>query len=130
MHFKKGVASMSNKIYLKNMVFYGFHGHFEFERELGQRFYVDLEVTTTNFAKASASDDLADAIDYVALYSKTKDIVENNRCKLIESLVTKVADEILKLCASATEVKVNIRKPSVPINGALDCVEIEIVKKR
>jgi len=120
---------MSNKIYLKNMVFYGFHGYYEFERELGQRFYVDLAITT-NFINASKSDELKDAVDYVVIYNKTKYIVENNRCKLLETLICKIADEILAIYPLITEVKVNIRKPSVPINGALDCVELEIIKSR
>ena len=30
------------------MMFYGFHGQYEYEREQGQKFYFDVEVTTKN----------------------------------------------------------------------------------
>jgi dihydroneopterin aldolase len=120
---------MHGKIYLKNMVFYGFHGVYEFERELGQRFYVDVEVTA-DFSACGVSDNLPDAVDYVAVYDKTKDIVSNSRFQLMEKLVCKVADEILALSPLVLAVKVNVRKPSVPINGALDCIEVECVRSR
>ena len=34
------------KIKLVNMMFYGFHGTYEYERELGQKFYFDVEAVT------------------------------------------------------------------------------------
>ena len=34
----------SDRLVLKNMVFYGYHGAFAAEKELGQRFEVDLEM--------------------------------------------------------------------------------------
>ena len=35
---------MNDKILLENMMFYGYHGVYEYEREQGQRFYVDVEL--------------------------------------------------------------------------------------
>ncbi|MBQ3971601.1 MAG: dihydroneopterin aldolase, partial [Selenomonadaceae bacterium] len=32
------------KIRIHNMMFYGFHGIYEYEREQGQKFYIDVEV--------------------------------------------------------------------------------------
>lgn len=120
---------MSHRISLKNMVFYGFHGVYEFERELGQRFYVDLDLKA-DLKQAGASDRLEETIDYVAVYNLTKDIVENQRFQLLEALSYKIAGEVLCLHPLVEEVVVRVRKPSVPIAAALDYVEVEAVRRR
>ena len=120
---------MSHKISLKNMVFYGFHGVYEFERELGQRFYVDLDMKA-DLKQAGASDRLEETIDYVSVYNQTKEIVENHRFQLLEALSYHIAGEVLRLHSQVEEVAVRVRKPSVPIAAALDYVEVEAVRRR
>jgi dihydroneopterin aldolase len=120
---------MSHRVSLKNMVFYGFHGVYEFERELGQRFYVDLDMKA-DLSQAGKSDKLEETIDYVAVYNQTKEIVENKRFQLLEALSYYIAGEILRLHPLVEEVSVRVRKPSVPIAAALDCVEVESIRRR
>ncbi|HML31473.1 dihydroneopterin aldolase [Sporomusa sphaeroides] len=120
---------MSHKISLKNMVFYGFHGVYEFERELGQRFYVDLDMKA-DLRQAGVNDRLEETIDYVSVYNQTKEIVENHRFQLLETLSYHIAGEVLRLHSLVEEVTVRVRKPSVPIAAALDCVEVEAVRRR
>ena len=119
---------MSEKILLQNMVFYGFHGVYEFERELGQRFYVDVEMIG-DLQKAAAEDNLAETIDYVNVFNRTKDIVENHRYQLIEALAGHIADVVLAL-PRVHEVTVRVRKPSVPIAAALDYVQVEVSRSK
>jgi dihydroneopterin aldolase len=38
-----GVTTMA-KVRILNMMFYGFHGVYEYEREQGQKFYIDVEI--------------------------------------------------------------------------------------
>ena len=120
---------MSNRVSLKNMVFYGFHGVYEFERELGQRFYVDLDMKA-DLSRAGKSDNLQETVDYVSIYNQTKEIVENNRFQLLEALTYHIAGEVLRLHPLVEEVIVRVRKPSVPIAAALDYVEVESVRRR
>ena len=120
---------MSHRVSLKNMVFYGFHGVYEFERELGQRFYVDLDLKA-DLSQAGKSDNLQETVDYVSIYNQTKEIVENHRFQLLEALTYHIAGEILRLHPLVEEVVVRVRKPSVPIAAALDYVEVESVRRR
>ncbi|BBB93202.1 MAG TPA: dihydroneopterin aldolase [Methylomusa anaerophila] len=120
---------MSDKISLKNMVFYGFHGVYEYERELGQRFYVDVEMTS-NLEQAGHTDQLNHTIDYVNVYNKTKDLVENHRFQLLEALTSHLAEAILSLDSRIETVTVRVRKPSVPIAAALDYVEVEATRRQ
>lgn len=119
---------MSDKILLCNMMFYAFHGVYEYEREHGQRFYVDAELDL-NTSEAGETDDLNCAVDYTAVYQKVKEIVETHRYKLLEALAAKVADELLAF-DKVNGVTVRIRKPAVPIPGQIDYVQLEITRRR
>lgn len=119
---------MSNKILLENMMFYGFHGVYEYEREQGQRFYVDAEMHA-DLSLAGATDNLLDTIDYTAVYSQIKEIVENHRFQLLEALGAHIAESILKT-TMATEVIIRIRKPGVAIPGPIDYVQVETQRRK
>ena len=54
---------MSDRIEIQSISAHGFHGVYPEERKNGQRFLVDLSLTSKS-KKASKSDSLDDAIDY------------------------------------------------------------------
>lgn len=118
---------MTDKILLQNMMFYGYHGVYEYEREQGQHFYVDAELNL-DFGKAAESDDFHDALDYVAVYHTIKGIVEGQRFRLLEALAGKLADELLT--GMVAKVTVRVRKPGVPLPGAIDFVQVEVTRNR
>lgn len=119
---------MSDKILLQNMMFYAFHGVYEYERKQGQRFYMDLELTV-NAGEAGKTDDLNDAVDYTIVYQKTKEIVESHRYRLLEALAANIANEVLGF-AGVDSVTLRIRKPAVPLQGQIDYVQLEITRSR
>lgn len=122
------MAVSTDKIVLRNMVFYGYHGVFPAEKELGQRFEVDVELVT-DLSRAAQADDLdAGVINYVDVYTLVKEIVEEREFNLIEALAETIAQEILS-AHDVDEVTVRVRKPEVAIGGVLDCVEVEIVRR-
>lgn len=114
-----------DKIKLKNMVFYGYHGVEESEKILGARFEVDL-IIGSDLKQASVSDDLNDTINYEAIYYDIEAIVTKEKKHLIEALAGTIARTIKDKYAGIETVTVIVRKPSVPIKGILDTVEVEI----
>lgn len=117
-----------DKIRLKNIIFYAHHGFYKAERELGQKFEIDIEVGCD--LKASAfSDDLDKTIDYSKIYNIARETFEQNKFKLLETVAERMADQILKL-NGIEMVLIRVRKPHVPMNGLLDSVEIEISRTR
>jgi len=114
-------------IRLKNMIFYAHHGYYEAERELGQKFEVDIEIQC-DFKPAAHSDDLKKTIDYRKIYSISKEIFENSKFKLIETVAERIAQQLLQI-PGIENVLIRVRKPHVPLNGLLDFVEIEIFRE-
>lgn len=117
------------KILISNVMFYGFHGVYEYEREQGQKFFYDVEMISESTAAAD-SDNIEDAVDYVAVYQMVKDLAENKRFCLLEGLAAHIGDEIMAVYDVVTEVTVNIRKPSVPIAGPIDYVQVSVTRQK
>src|SRR5574344_2745400 len=115
------------KVRIHNMMFYGFHGVYEYEREQGQKFYLDVAVETKDDRMAE-TDDIKDGVDPAAIYDIVKDVVENKRFQMLGALSAHVGDKLLAKYSHFHSVTVNIRKPAVPISGPIDYVEVETTR--
>ncbi|OEG00319.1 dihydroneopterin aldolase [Vulcanibacillus modesticaldus] len=113
-----------DKIIFEKMQFYAYHGVFEEENRLGQKFEVDLEMFL-NLKKAGKSDCLEDTVNYAKVYELVKDLLMGKRRKLLESLAESIAEELLALFP-LEEVMVRVRKLQPPIPGHLQSVSVEI----
>jgi 7,8-dihydroneopterin aldolase/epimerase/oxygenase len=114
-----------NIIRIKNAVFYAYHGAFKDEQNLGGRFEVDIDIYC-DFKDAARSDDLKRTVDYEKVYAVVKQLVEENKYYLIESLGYKIADGILENFKRVQKVQVRVRKNNPPVRGVIDAVEIEV----
>jgi len=117
------------KVRIHNMMFYGFHGVYEYEREQGQKFFIDVEIEL-NEEKALDTDDVKDGVDTAAVYDIVRDATENKRFQLLMTLAAHIGDRLLQKYPHFNAVTAKIRKPSVPISGPLDCVEVEATRHR
>ncbi len=114
-----------DKILMKNLSFYGYHGVLKEENRLGQKFFIDIELLT-DLKVAGKSDDVSDTINYAAAFELVKIIVEQNKFNLIEALAETIASSILSTYSKVLEVVVKIRKPEAPVNGIFDYFGVEI----
>jgi dihydroneopterin aldolase len=98
---------------IRGLEAFGFHGVLPAERELGQRFVVDLHLELAS-AVATESDDLADTVDYAALADAVAAIVAGPPVALLERLAGAIADRALAE-PGARAVTVTVRKPHVAL---------------
>ena len=118
----------ADRMLLHGMVFYGYHGVSPEEQRLGQRFVVDVELET-DLSKSGDSDDLADTIDYGKVYETVAPIVQGAPYRLLEALATAIANKVLQTFP-VNGVLVRVKKPGVPLPGALDYAGVEVVRRR
>jgi dihydroneopterin aldolase len=124
-----GVINMGwCKLALKNMIFYGYHGVYPAEKELGQRIEVDVELWA-DFLQAVQNDKLDATINYVIIYNMVRDIVEQESYDLIEAMTQAICERISD-CNEVQKVIVRVRKPQPPAGGLMDAVEFEICHER
>ena len=110
------------------MIFYGYHGVSDSERSLGGNFEIDLELFFP-LEKPGKSDKLKDTIDYESVYQTICTCTTSKKYHLIEALGENITRTIFKKF-KVSHLKLRVRKPSAPIQGILDTVEIEIERKR
>ncbi len=119
-----------DRILLEGMVFYGHHGALPAEKELGQPFVVDLELSL-DLGPAGTSDDLALTVDYGDVYRRTRKIVEGEPLNLIESVAERIAAVILENYSAVESVSVKVAKPHVRLgNTVLAGSAVEILRRR
>ena len=114
---------------IHNMMFYGFHGLYEYEREQGQKFFIDVSIEMDD-EKAIETDNVKDGVDTAAVYDIVGDAVKNKRYTLLVSLSAHIGDKLLSKYPHFKAVTATIRKPSVPISGPIDYVEVETTRVR
>lgn len=112
-------------IELKNCAFFARHGLFEAEEFLGQRFFVDAELEVE--AGAPLEDDsLEGTAHYGEVFQLIETIVTTTRRKLIEALANDIAKAVCGQFPSIRRARITVRKPSVPIPGILDYVQVSV----
>jgi len=120
---------MLNIIRIKKATFYGYHGVLSEEQTVGGKFEADVDLYT-DFSKAATNDNLSETIDYHKVYKFIYKLALEEKYYLIESLVTKIADELLLNFKKLQKVCVRVRKNNPSLGGVVDCVEVEVVKER
>lgn len=115
-----------DKIILKGIQFYGYHGVSEPEREVGQKYAVDVEICH-DLEKAGKSDDLNETIDYAEIFNLVVEMGTREKFYLIETLAQKIADAILERFPTET-VLVRVKKLTPPIAGMLEYAGVEIIR--
>lgn len=103
------------KVILTDIRIYAFHGCMEEEERIGSDYIVNLEVEA-DMKKASATDALVYAVDYVNLNTIVKEEM-SVRSKLLEHVGQRIIDRILKQFPEVLSVEVSVAKQNPPIGG-------------
>lgn len=113
---------------LKGLEFYGRHGTELWEKQNGCRFLVDLELGA-DFGRSATTDRLEDTLDYRVIYSRARDVVENESHNLIERIAGRLMDEMFRTFGVG-RVTVRVAKTEARIGGLNQAVEIELTRTR
>jgi len=100
------------RIYLNDLVFFAFHGLYEAEKKIGNTFIVDVIIDF--IPNANIVDRLEQTIDYVEVYQTVQSFMQLPT-PLLETLVSKIADQILQDHPIAQKVFVKIKKAKLAI---------------
>jgi len=123
-----GPATGADRLAVRGIEAYGYHGVLGFERREGQIFKVDL-VLGMDTRTAARSDDLHDTVDYGTLVAAVKKAVETDPVDLIETLAQRIAD----VCLTDSRVQwteVTVHKPDAPIEATFNDVALTITRSR
>ncbi|MEX2562013.1 MAG: dihydroneopterin aldolase [Nitriliruptoraceae bacterium] len=117
-----------DRIDIRGIEAFGYHGVLPHERDLGQRFVVDVGLGL-DLESAGRSDNLSDTVNYGAITQVVVALVTDRTFQLLEALATAIADACLEY--DEVEVaEVSVHKPSAPVPGLVDDVVVTIRRVR
>jgi len=116
-----------DKIYVQNLEIFAYHGVFEEEKRLGQKFLISMELTL-DLRHAALERDLKKSVHYGELCESVETLFKKTSYDLIETVAEKVAEFILLQYPQIQTVKVNVKKPWAPILKSLDFVAVEVTR--
>ena len=118
----------ADRITLRGLRVFGYHGVLDAERRDGQEFIVDA-VLWLDTAAAAATDDLSLTADYAALADRLAAIMAGPPVRLIETL----AERLAATAAAeplAREVEITVHKPHAPVGHRFQDVSVTIRRRR
>ncbi len=112
------------KIVIEGMHFFANHGCLPSERELGNNFYVDLEIDV-NTSSVEISDSLKDALDYSYAHKIVTEqmMIPSN---MLENVARRIIDKLKSVFPQIEKVKVKVTKMQPPIKAKIEKVSIII----
>jgi len=122
-------AFSGDRIILRDLGFYGFHGLFAEEERLGQRFFVDLECGV-DLSAPGETDAIGHTVSYADIYDVVKATFEGKRTKLIEALGQNIVSALFERFGDITWIIIRIRKPEAPIAMVRGEAAIELHRVR
>lgn len=103
------------QIILEGMAFFARHGYYVHEQVRGNQFEVDVMVET-DIENAALHDDLIETVNYEIIYRICSDIMDQP-CKLIETVVHRIANEIKKSLPQCKTIEVKLHKLTPEVGG-------------
>jgi 7,8-dihydroneopterin aldolase/epimerase/oxygenase len=112
------------RVELRGLSAYGAHGVTEAEREVGRRIVLDIAFTVPA-AGATASDEIAETVDYGAVGALAAGIVRERSCRTLERLCAVIADAIGERW-NVSDLEIRAAKPEPPMPEAIDDVAVTL----
>lgn len=117
-----------DRVSLRGIDVYAHHGVHPAERELGQRFVIDVDAWT-DCSGAADTDALGQALDYTAVHRAVTEATAGTSFHLLEALAGHLCHELLAAFPIA-EVQVRVQKPNPPIANFLGTASVTFTRDR
>ena len=118
-----------DKVVLKDLSIFAKHGLFDAEAELGQRFYIDV-TAAADLSCAEREDEAEETVDWAELVDVTTKAFTARRYKLVEAAAAAIAQAILGHFDRVEHVRVEVRKPSAPIEAVFAYTSVIVERDR
>lgn len=118
-----------DKIIIKDLEIFAYHGVLEQEKRTGQTFIVSAELGVC-LRDAGMTDDLRKTVNYAGVCEDIKNVMTGEKYDLIEAAAENIADTILLKYDKIKEIRVILKKPEAPIDMTFDSMCVDITRKK
>lgn len=118
-----------DKIVIKDLEIFAYHGVLPHEKKEGQAFIVTVELFL-DLRDAGMTDDLKRTVNYADICEDVSRVMTEDKYNLIEAVAENIADTILLKYERIHAVHVTVGKPQAPIRMSFDTVLVDITRRR
>lgn len=112
-------------IALEGLEFFAYHGYYEEEQKIGNRYQIDIQITT-DFSEAAEEDKLGGTVNYEDLYRIIASIMKD-KIKLLEHIAQRIIQQVRIQYPAVSEIKVSVSKLNPPIGGVCERAKITLI---
>lgn len=123
------VPHTRDRILIQRIGVFAYHGVYEEEARLGQRFFITVDCGL-DLSGAGQADDLTQSISYADIAAQVQEIAVGKRFKIIEALAEAIAQDLLTRFPRLEDVAVTIEKPAAAVPALLDTIAVTIRRQR
>ena len=116
------------KIALEGMEFFAYHGYYDEEQKIGNKYSVDVEVET-DLTQAGRKDALGETVNYEDLYKLIARVM-GKPARLLEAISFQIIQDVFSRFEAAHVVSVSISKFNPPIGGVCQRARVSMRKSR
>lgn len=117
-----------DRINIKGLEVFAYHGVEEQEKIEGQKFYIDA-VLYCDMVAPGNSDDLEDTVNYAKVSEFIEKFLTENRFDLIEAAAQQTTLALLKRMPKIRQIDFTMNKPDAPIGIPFENVSVSISRK-
>lgn len=118
-----------DKIYIKGLELFAYHGVNPEEKRDGQTFLLDVTLYA-DLSRARQTDDLDDTVNYAAVRKTIQRVFTSESYDLIERAAQVVCEAVLREHPRVEKAELLLKKPEAPMNAKFDYVAVETVLSR
>jgi dihydroneopterin aldolase len=118
-----------DKIIIKGLKVFAYHGVNPEEKRDGQPFELDLTLSLP-LERAGRTDDLNDTVSYAKAAKTALRVMTEASYDLLEKAAQRVAEQLLTEYHDVEQVEILLKKPQAPVHAEFEYMAVCIVRKR
>ena len=111
-------------IHLQEMEFRAFHGCYDLEQKVGNRFVVDMQITT-ELGCVADEDAVEKAVNYLTVYEITREVMRKT-CRTIEAVAQNIIIAVKQRYPQIVEIECSVAKLAPPLGGKVGRVSVTL----
>lgn len=118
-----------DKILIRDLKIFAYHGVNEEEKIDGQNFVFDIDLYV-NLTKACYSDNVEDTVSYAKVIKTVTRVFTAEKYDLLEKAAQITADAILDEYSEVSKAVITLKKPEAPMKADFSYVGVQIERER
>lgn len=118
-----------DKILIRDLKLFAYHGVNEEEKINGQNFVFDIDLFV-DISKPCLSDNVDDTVSYAKVVKTVRRVFTAEKYDLLERASQVVADAVLEEYPRVERVDITLKKPEAPISADFAWVGVQISRSR